>query len=323
MNEALAQIADAPNWYHNIELAPGIVTNGRENLNSSITRELLRRVNLNGRCAIDIGTMDAFYGVLMERKGASPVFCFDRLNRERKIAVVRKHLDASFQYIPETTIKDVASVLSEQVGRRADFVNAPGVLYHMYDPMAGLARFRGMTRRGGLVLVDTPAFPPDAPIMLFNRQGHLYTSTTYFVPSLGALQGMLERVGLFPIDCRWGNQRRFGKRILVRVAVMCRAWDPIIVNTTRQAREGGKTDRLSEAEITNLLEFLEPDSVFAEDGASGAFSSDNAEVEYQKNGVPTTGCSDGVRIDLPEFCRSTDPTPFDPNDNVLHLNDRS
>src|SRR4051794_29765547 len=106
MKEALAQIASAPNWYHNIELAPGFITEGRENLNSSIALELLRRVSLKERCAIDIGTMDAFYGVLMERKGASPVLCFDRLNRERKIAAVRKRLDASFQYIPETSIKD-------------------------------------------------------------------------------------------------------------------------------------------------------------------------------------------------------------------------
>jgi Protein of unknown function (DUF1698) len=305
------ELALQQKWYHNIEVRPGLITNGRINYSATGVRELLAGVDVGGRYCLDVGCMDAFYGLILERKGAERVICTDRTPRPRRIEYIKQMTGAEFSYVAGVSIKDLGAVLEKHWGQLADFTNFPGVVYHMFDPMGGLAMIRGLTKRGGLVLVDTPALRVELPTLLYNAAAAIYTESTYFIPSIRALQGMMLRVGLVPVDARWRTGKDARYKNLVRIAVMCRAWDPFpshIVNN----RDAALVDAL------NLREFVQPRSMFAnDDPASVDLIEDDAAVEYLgSSGEPAA-------VDLVKFCRSESETPFRIEDNILRLGDRA
>src|SRR3954466_7130401 len=66
-------------WYHTIELAPGIETPGWHD-----TRPIVGQIpfpaSLAGQRCLDVGTFDGFWAFEMERRGASEVVAIDILN---------------------------------------------------------------------------------------------------------------------------------------------------------------------------------------------------------------------------------------------------
>ena len=316
----IPELAKQDIWYHNIELAPGVITAGRVNKNSSITRKLLRGVDLKGAKCVDIGAMDGFYAVLMLRKGAEQVIAFDRLNRRKQIRAIKKALGISFQYRGNRSVVEASQMLPRNIGGLADYVNFPGVLYHMYDPMSGLARMRGMTRRGGLVLVDTPAYNLPHEAVDYNHDGQYYTPTTYFLPTLRALQQMMLRVGLYPIACLWGSLARGTYGPMVRVSVMCRSWDPAFVKDREVLLDQGEVPL---ADAVNLREFALPGSIFPKDEKRGKKKCvvDDAKISFEFNGRTYLSFEPDQLVDIQSICDTETETPFDSADNVLNLSD--
>src|SRR5947209_9034765 len=79
MPEAAADLqaeVDALEWYHTIELAPGVVTPGWHD-----TRPIVRQIpfpsSLAGKRCLDVGTFDGFWAFEMERRGAAEVVAID------------------------------------------------------------------------------------------------------------------------------------------------------------------------------------------------------------------------------------------------------
>src|SRR6478735_4629860 len=67
-----------PEWFHSIELAPGIVTPGRtsiENLEHQL--HSLQLPELHGKTVLDIGAYDGFFSFAVERLGAARVIALD------------------------------------------------------------------------------------------------------------------------------------------------------------------------------------------------------------------------------------------------------
>ena len=67
---SLRQRVDAIEWYHTLELAPGVVTPGWFDTRSVVPR-LPIPTSLEGMRCLDIGTFDGFWSFEMERRGAS------------------------------------------------------------------------------------------------------------------------------------------------------------------------------------------------------------------------------------------------------------
>ena len=67
-----------PEWYHSIELAPGVVTPGRSPI-EYWQKELndLHLPDLAGRAVLDIGAYDGFFSFAAERLGAARVTALD------------------------------------------------------------------------------------------------------------------------------------------------------------------------------------------------------------------------------------------------------
>ena len=78
-DELHGQVADVQ-WYHSLELAPGVVTPGWFDLRPMAAK--LPWPTLTGLRCLDVGTFDGFWAFEMERRGAREVVAIDLLDPE-------------------------------------------------------------------------------------------------------------------------------------------------------------------------------------------------------------------------------------------------
>src|SRR4051812_39647712 len=80
-DESLRDQVAGREWYHTLELAPGVVTPGWFDLRTVAGR--LPWPDLTGRRCLDVGTFDGFWAFEMERRGAAEVVAADILDPRR------------------------------------------------------------------------------------------------------------------------------------------------------------------------------------------------------------------------------------------------
>ena len=217
-------------WYYSLELAPGIYTAGAGHQNVALTRELLSRVDVEGmegesrpaRC-LDIGTREAMVPILLERRGAS-VVAYDRDLWRRSLELVGQALDTKFELLGDFKLEELPRRLQGANNTPPyDLVVLSGVLYHMVDPMMGLAVARGLVRNGGLLIVETLASFDEQLCMHFNEAGRMGPNS-FWVPSVPCLDYLLRFLRLEALDVvRLGPWQKEGCPAHGRVAVACRA----------------------------------------------------------------------------------------------------
>jgi tRNA (mo5U34)-methyltransferase len=156
-------------WYHTIELRPGLLTPGWFD-----TRPVAARLpfpDLTGKRCLDVATFDGFWAFEMERRGAAEVMAIDVLEPEdwdwpvnssaevraalerRKqgghgFQIARDALGSSVQF-RELSVYD----LDPAVMGDFDFVYLGSLLLHLRDPVRALERVRSVCR-GRLLLVE-------------------------------------------------------------------------------------------------------------------------------------------------------------------------
>src|SRR5690349_23861076 len=93
-------IAEHGRWWHEIEVAPGIVTPGDDS--NRMKLPILDGIGLprdmRGMRALDIGCSDGYFSFEMERRGASVVAIDFVPETYTGFATVRKILDSSVEY---------------------------------------------------------------------------------------------------------------------------------------------------------------------------------------------------------------------------------
>ena len=157
-------------WYHTLELAPGVVTPGWFD-----TRDVVRRLplpaSLDGMRCLDIGTFDGFWAFEMERRGAAEVVATDLLepadwdwpaaSAPEVVAELarRKRGGEGFQLAREALGSRVRHLeqsvydLSPADIGEFDFAYLGSLLLHLRDPVRALERVRGVVS-GQLLVVD-------------------------------------------------------------------------------------------------------------------------------------------------------------------------
>jgi tRNA (mo5U34)-methyltransferase len=169
LEELRTQIAGRQ-WYHTLELAPGVVTPGWFDTRA-VAAKLPLPNSLAGMRCLDIGTFDGFWAFEMERRGASEVIATDVLDpnewdwpagsppetlaelAERKRAgegfrVAREALGSDVQLL-ERSVYDLDP---DELGE-FDFAYLGSLLLHLRDPVRALERVRRVVR-GRLLVVD-------------------------------------------------------------------------------------------------------------------------------------------------------------------------
>ena len=307
--ERLAQdraILDS-NWYHKIEFLPQVFCDGRDHGNLVITRSLLERCTVEGQKCLDIGAQDGLISILLQRRGAQRVVAYDRLNNVERIEFVKRFFDIKYDYLGGESLASLPERVREIGAHPFDIAIFSGVLYHMFDPMAGLAIVRSMVRDGGIVIIETAAIHDGEAQMHFNRAGRFYGGSNYWMISLGCLEYLCRLFRLAPIDFAYLKPRQAETgHALGRVAVACYAV-PESLPTEDDTWMGRKMFR---ADFDDLMRF------------SDQSESEIPEVGYR---APTDGLvrrPDTNTVDLAATAKSMPHTPTDERRMCLMLGDR-
>lgn len=145
-------IAEHGRWWHEIELAPGIVTPGDDS--NRMKLPILDRLGLlramNGMRALDIGCSDGYFTFEMERRGANVVAIDFVPETYTGFATARTILGSEAEY----RLENVYNLAPEKHGV-FDVVLFMGVLYHLRKPLAALDAIRSVMRPGALLFVGT------------------------------------------------------------------------------------------------------------------------------------------------------------------------
>ena len=199
-------------WYHTLEVAPGVLTPGWFDTRGVAERLPLPR-DLAGRRCLDIGTFDGFWAFEMERRGAAEVVAIDVLDpvdwdwpstggpSVRAALGARKRGGAGFRVAHRALESRVehreVSVydLDEARVGRFDFVYLGSLLLHLRDPIGALMRVRGVCR-GELLVVDNHALLLTAlfrrtPVARLDARGRPW----WWQANVAALGRMLEAAG--------------------------------------------------------------------------------------------------------------------------------
>ena len=224
-DEALQRIRSHPGWYHTIDVAPGVTTEGFVDLRQFAGRAL--PASLRGRRCLDVGTFDGFWAFQLEERGAAEVVAIDvddttqlehpPLHREANVAAAR-----ASGVVPGEGFRLVAAARGSQVrrvscnvydlstkaiGGPVDFVLVGTILQHLRDPVAALERVREVLAPGGeVVLVESVSAPltllhPRRAVLDF-RAARPANSFTWNVPNLSALRAWSTAAGMPPTSRR-------------------------------------------------------------------------------------------------------------------------
>lgn len=145
-------IAGHGRWWHEIELAPGIVTPGDDS--NRMKLPILDGIGLprdmRGLRALDIGASDGFFSFEVEKRGAQ-VLAMDFVPETYTgFATARKILGSNVEY----QMDNVYNLSPEKYGQ-FDVVLFMGVLYHLRKPLAALDAIRSVMKPGAQLFVGT------------------------------------------------------------------------------------------------------------------------------------------------------------------------
>ena len=198
------RIARVKNWYHKIELAPGVVTPG-----TSASREVLGQLSLPERChglrVLDLGARDGFFSFELERRGADVTAVDYMAAHQTGFSVAAEILGSRVRYVQE----NVYHLTPEKYGT-FDIVLFLGLLYHLPDPLGALAVVRALCsdtlhlesqvidnafrlQNGKLVRLRSVSRKlAQIPLMQFYPGDALHgDATNYWAPNLACLEAML------------------------------------------------------------------------------------------------------------------------------------
>src|SRR4051794_5535136 len=211
VDESLRDRVAAREWYHTLELAPGVVTPGWFDLRG--VADTLPWPDLKGRRCLDVGTFDGFWAFAMERRGAAEVVAADILDplrwdwpagsEEAAIAAVgaRKDAGQGFELARDALGSAVErrelSVYDLDPAEHGEFdvVYLGSLLLHLRDPVGALRRVHSVCR-GSFLLVEAINLPlslfhPRRPLAGLDGDGRPW----WWRPNQAALVRMAEAAG--------------------------------------------------------------------------------------------------------------------------------
>jgi tRNA (mo5U34)-methyltransferase len=154
-------------WYHKIDLGQGLVTPGRDYDDIwNVCRRTMEGIDFAGKRVLDVGACDGLWSFEAERRGASVVVAADLFDYALERFLFCKRVLGS-RVIPlySVSVYELADSLGRHLhdparpfapyAAKFDIVIFFGVLYHLRDPLLGLAQVRSVVREGGFVLLET------------------------------------------------------------------------------------------------------------------------------------------------------------------------
>jgi len=213
-------IAEHGRWFHELELAPGVVTPGEDSnrLKLPILDDLGLPRDAKGMRCLDVGCSDGYFSFEMERRGGEVVAVDFVPAHYTGFDVARRILGSGVEYRMDNVYN-----LSPETYGLFDVVLLLGVLYHLRKPLAALDAVRSVMKEGGTLFVATllideyvllpsgeattlaalnPALGEIPLWQAFPRDTLNGDFTNCFAPNRRALEVALEEAQLRVDDCR-------------------------------------------------------------------------------------------------------------------------
>jgi tRNA (mo5U34)-methyltransferase len=200
-------------WYHSVELGPGLVTDGVVDLRPYVELSQLPE-RMEGLRVLDVGTWDGFWAFEMERRGAEVVAIdIDRdedldwpANRPRGEQEGRR--GQGFELAKETlgsaVVRHELSVYDATPDRLGtfDLVFCGSVLIHLRDPVLAIERIAGVCRDR---FISVEAYHPWLgllPFALAHYRALRPASTVFWEPNVRGWKRMLQTGGFSSVENR-------------------------------------------------------------------------------------------------------------------------
>jgi tRNA (mo5U34)-methyltransferase len=211
----LAEEIAALDWYHTIEVAPGVETPGWHDCRP-IVGQIPFPASLEGKRCLDVGSFDGYWAFEMERRGAAEVVAIDvndpelwdwpyrsdpkviadigrRKAEGRGFQIVHRELGSSVDRL-DLSVYDVDE---ENVGR-FDLIYLGSLLVHLREPVRALEALREICD-GTMIVVDGIDLPlsirhPRLPVANFDGLGRPW----WWYPNQAGLARMVH-VGGFEV----------------------------------------------------------------------------------------------------------------------------
>jgi tRNA (mo5U34)-methyltransferase len=211
---ALADRVRELDWYHTIELRPGLETDGIYDLRPYVHRYRLPE-RMDGMRALDVGTFDGFWAFEMERRGATVTAIdlddeaeldwpatrrpatFDRRRRGAGFDIAREALGSGV----ERRVCSIYGATPERLGT-FDLVLCGSVLIHLRDQVLALERIAALCD-GLFISVE----PYDRLLSLLGLAAARYrapreASVVFWEPTLRAWRQMILTAGFRSVEQR-------------------------------------------------------------------------------------------------------------------------
>ena len=165
--------------------------------------------NLKGRRVLDVGGGSGYHGWRMTGSGADTVIIIDPSCLFYHQFMAIRHFVGSADahtythgtgryrthYIP------VPLEALPEHSQLFDTVFSMGVLYHRQSPFEHLQQLKGQLVKGGELVLETLVIEGDANTVLVPHDRYAQMNNVYFLPSVAALIGWLEKAGFTEVRC--------------------------------------------------------------------------------------------------------------------------
>ncbi len=207
-------------WWHQIDL-DGVITNGID-FSELKLRAIQMPEDLTGKSVIDIGAWDGFFSFEAEKRGAEVTACdtvmwhVDHPNNTMKenwntgkqgFEFARKILNSKVRDV-EVEVNDLSI---KTLGEEFDVVLCLGILYHMEEPLRMCRNLFDITKKGGMVILETHCdnIEDNKPGMVFYGKTLLNKDPgNWWGPNIKCVQEMLEMAGFKKVNLISLNNQR-------------------------------------------------------------------------------------------------------------------
>lgn len=156
--------------------------------------------NLKGRRVLDVGGGSGYHGWRMAGAGAETVIIVDpSCLFYHQFMAIRHFIGATDDY--RTHYIPVGLEALPEHSQLFDTVFSMGVLYHRQSPFEHLQLLKGQLVKGGELILETLVIDGDANTVLVPHDRYAQMNNVYFLPSVAALIGWLEKAGFTEVRC--------------------------------------------------------------------------------------------------------------------------
>ena len=161
--------------------------------------------SLQGRKVLDVGGGSGYHGWRMAGAGADTVIIVD------PSCLFYHQFMAIRHFVGSADVSELGNYRTHYIpvplealpahSQLFDTVFSMGVLYHRQSPFEHLQQLRGQLVKGGELVLETLVIDGDANTVLVPHDRYAQMNNVYFLPSVAALIGWLEKVGFSNVRC--------------------------------------------------------------------------------------------------------------------------